>query len=68
MATRKLKYKPTKFMARTSHYDADKADFAIEFIKCLTHTKGIWSGKPFELMPWQEQVIRDIFGTIKANG
>lgn len=68
MATRKLKYKPTKFMARTSHYDEDKADFAVRFIQCLTHTKGIWAGKPFELMTWQEQVIRDLFGTIKANG
>ena len=68
MATRKLKYKPTKFMARGSHYDKDRADYAVEFIRCLSHTKGIWAGKPFELLPWQEQIIRDIFGTIKSNG
>ena len=68
MATRKLKYKPTKFMARTSHYDEEKADFAIEFIRCLSHTKGIWAGQPFELMPWQEQIVRDLFGIIKPNG
>ena len=24
--------------------------------------------KPFELIDWQEQIIRDIFGTIKSNG
>lgn len=68
MATRKLKYKPTKFMARTSHYDAEKADFAVNFIRCLNHTKGIWAGQPFELMPWQEQIVRDLFGIVKPNG
>lgn len=62
------KYKPTRFMARTSHYDEDAADFAVAFIENLCHTKGVWAGKPFELMAWQEQIIRDIFGTIKKNG
>lgn len=62
------KYKPTRFMARTSHYDEDAADFAVAFIENLCHTKGVWAGKPFELMDWQEQIIRDIFGTIKKNG
>lgn len=31
------KYKPTRFMAKTSHYDEAKADFAVNFIQCLTH-------------------------------
>lgn len=61
-------YKPTKFMAETSHYDEEKADFAVNFIECLKHTKGIWAKQNFELLPWQEQIIRDLFGTIKANG
>ena len=68
MATRKLKYKPTKFRARGSYYDKKRADYAVEFIHCLSHTKGIWAGRPFELLPWQEQIVRDLFGTIKANG
>lgn len=68
-AIRKLKkYKPTRFMAKGSHYDKDKADFAVSFIECLCHTKGTWAGKNFELIDWQEQIIRDVFGTIKANG
>ena len=47
---RKLKkYKPTKFMAKTSHYDKDAADYAVMFIESLCHTKGTWAGKPFEL-------------------
>lgn len=66
---RKLKkYKPTKFKANTSVYDKDAADFAVMFIESLCHTKGTWAGKPFELIDWQEQIIRDIFGTLKPNG
>lgn len=55
-------------MAKESHYDADAADFAVAFIKSLCHTKGTWAGKPFELIDWQEQIILDIFGTLKPNG
>ena len=66
---RKLKkYKPTRFMAKTSHYDKDAADFAVMFIESLSHTKGTWAGKPFELIDWQEQIIRDLFGVLKPNG
>lgn len=64
----KLKdYKPTKFMAPDSYYDRESADFAVNFIQCLCHTKGTWAGKRFELIPWQEQIIRDLFGILKPN-
>ena len=60
MAIRKLKkYRPTRFMAKTSHYDKEAADYAVMFIESLCHTKGTWAGKPFELIDWQEQIIRD---------
>nr|DAK73101.1 MAG TPA: Terminase large subunit [Caudoviricetes sp.] len=66
---RKLKkYKPTKFKAKDSRYDKAAADFAVAFIESLCHTKGTWAGKPFELIDWQEQIIRDLFGTLKPNG
>ena len=69
VSMRKLKkYKPTKFMAKTSHYDKDAADYAVMFIESLCHTKGTWAGKPFELIDWQEQIIRDLFGVLKPNG
>jgi phage terminase large subunit-like protein len=55
-------------MAPTSHYDKARADHAVNFIQSLKHTKGVWAGKPFLLFDWQEQIIRDLFGTIKANG
>src|SRR5574344_641160 len=62
------KYKPTKFKASDSKYDEAAADYAVNFIECLCHTKGTWAGKPFELIDWQEQIIRDIFGTLTPNG
>lgn len=62
------KYQPSKFMLPTSHYDKEKADRAVNFIENLCHTKGKWSGKRFWLLPWQEQLIRDIFGIIKPDG
>ncbi|MGO5168597.1 terminase large subunit [Bacillota bacterium LCP21S3_G6] len=66
---RKLKnYKPTRFMAEGSYYDKDAADFAVMFIESLKHTKGTWWKQPFELIDWQEQIIRDLFGVLKPNG
>ena len=61
-------YKPTRFMLETSHYDKKKADRAVTFIENLCHTKGKWAGTRFWLLPWQEQLIRDIFGIVKPDG
>ena len=68
---RKLKnYKPTRFMEKTSRFDVDAADYAVMFIESLCHTKGTWARKPFELIDWQEQIIRDIgkIGTCGCSG
>ena len=61
-------YTPSRFMLPTSHYDKSKADRAVAFIENLRHTKGKWAGKRFWLLPWQEQIVRDIFGIIKEDG
>ena len=69
MEIKKLKeYKPTIFKGEQSYYDKDAADMAVNFINCLKHTKGEWFGKNFDLIDWQEQIIRDVFGTMKPNG
>lgn len=66
---RKLrKYVPTKFKAKDCVYNKEAADYAVNFIQCLCHTKGTWAGERFELIDWQEQIIRDIFGIVKPNG
>ena len=48
--------------------DAQKAQHAVDFIRCLKHTKGQWRGVPFDLLPWQDEIIRELFGTVKENG
>ncbi|MCC8169247.1 MAG: terminase large subunit [Oscillospiraceae bacterium] len=55
-------------MTENSHYDKTAADFAVAFIEQLKHTKGEFYNTPFKLIDWQEQIVRDIFGTIKSNG
>ena len=55
-------------MLSTSHYDKAKADRAVAFVRNLRHTKGKWAGKPFTLLPWQEQIVRDLFGVVKPDG
>lgn len=63
-----MKYTPTEFMAEDSAYSKKAADYAVNFIQCLCHTKGTWAGKNFALLDWQEQIIRDLFGILKPNG
>ena len=66
---RRLKnYKPTRFMAKDSHYDKDAADYVVAFIEQLKHTKGEFYKQPFDLIDWQEQIIRDVFGILKPDG
>ncbi|HEO6036446.1 TPA: terminase large subunit [Streptococcus agalactiae] len=61
-------YEPSPFMLPTSHYDKAKADRAVTFINNLSHTKGKWAGNRFDLLPWQEQIVRDLFGIVKEDG
>ena len=63
-----FEYIPSPFMLPESRYDKKKADHAVAFIQNLKHTKGKWDGKPFFLLPWQEQIVRDIFGIVNAEG
>ena len=46
-------------------FDEKKARRVIRFIECLKHTKGEFHGRPFKLLPWQEKIIRDVFGTVR---
>ena len=63
-----MAYTPTRFMAETSHYDKARADRAVAFIQSLKHTKGEFYNRPFLLLPWQETIIRDLFGVVKEDG
>jgi phage terminase large subunit-like protein len=62
------KFKATRFMLPTSSYDEDKAEYVVDFIENLKHTKGEWHNKPFILLPWQKEIIRNLFGVVKEDG
>jgi phage terminase large subunit-like protein len=46
----------------------NKADDVIEVVKALHHTKDPWAGHLFNLKPWQEKWLGDIFGTFNPDG
>ena len=48
-------------------YDEHKASRVVDFVQCLRHTKGEFHGKPFALLPWQEKIVRDVFGTVREE-
>ena len=45
-----------------------RADRAVKFFESLRHTKGQFSGQPFTLLPWERQIIRDVYGTVNERG
>lgn len=49
-------------------FDERRADRAVRFFEYLRHTKGQFAGRPFMLLPWQRQIVRDVYGTVKENG
>ena len=48
-------------------FDEKKANRVRRFIECLKHTKGEFHGKPFKLLPWQDKIISDVFGTVRDD-
>jgi phage terminase large subunit-like protein len=61
-------FETTRFILPTSHYDNKRAQFVVDFIQNLKHTKGEWYNKPFILLDWQLEIIQNIFGVIKEDG
>jgi len=49
-------------------FDNNKALRAINFIQMLKHCDGKWYGKPFNLLPWQHEIISTVYGTVLDNG
>ena len=43
-------------------FDADDAQYALDFYDLTTHVKGDLSGQPIELEPWQGFIIINLFG------
>lgn len=46
----------------------EKWQKVVSFIRLLSHTKGEWAGRPFDLQEWQiNDIIKPIFGTINPE-
>ena len=48
-------------------FDQALADQHIEFLEMLNLTGDFW-GRPLRLLPWQRDVISQVYGTVKPNG
>jgi len=49
-------------------YSQQEANFVVQFFNGLKHTKGEWHGVNFDLLPWQDEALRAIFGNLKKDG
>ena len=49
-------------------FNENRAEEAVKFISLLQHTKGRWAKQPFILEPWQDKIVRDVFGTVTKDG
>jgi phage terminase large subunit-like protein len=48
-------------------FSNERADRALRFIRNLTHTKDKWAGAPFDPRPWQQTIIRELFGRMRSD-
>lgn len=44
------------------YFDQEEAEFIIQLLSCLRHTKGKYYGKKWQLLPWQAFFFAYIFG------
>ncbi len=49
-------------------FDRAAAEHAVQFFGFLKHSKGEWSGQPFQLQGWQQFIIWMLFGWKRADG
>ena len=43
-------------------YSAEEAERVLSFFRLLVFGQNEWAGRPFALLPWEEQFIREFFG------
>lgn len=53
---------------RGFRFDVLRATDAIDFFRCLRHSKGEWARAPIVLTPWECFVIGSLFGWVRADG
>ena len=48
-------------------YSQEAVDHVVRFITLLPFGQNEWAGRPFELLPWEEQAIREFYGVQMLN-
>ena len=48
-------------------YSQEAVDHVFDFFALLVYGQNDWAGKPFQLLPWEEQFIREFFGIQVKN-
>ena len=51
-----------------SMFSEAHADRAVRFFEMLRHVDGQFYNQPFNLLPWEKEIIRDVYGTLKEDG
>ena len=46
----------------------DRAAHVLRFFPLLRHWQGEFAGKPFDLQPWQQFILSELFGWYRADG
>src|SRR6266516_4425312 len=69
--SRSISHKRLRAPAPHGGFEFDEAAAARAvgfFAEVLRHTKGEWAGEHFALAPWQEPIVRNIFGWKRPDG
>lgn len=53
---------------RGLYFDEQAAERALSFFKFINHTEGEFAGQPFDLSPWQQFIVWNLFGWRKQDG
>lgn len=48
-------------------YSQEAVEHVFDFFALLVYGQNDWAGKPFQLLPWEEQFIREFFGVQVKN-
>lgn len=48
-------------------YNQEAVDLVLGFIRLLPHGQNKWAGKPFQILAWEEQAIREFYGVQVLN-
>jgi len=64
----RLAYDRTARLGKYGYFDAAAAERVVKFVGALCHSRGPAAGKRFVLSPWQDHLVRTLFGWKTTGG